>query len=185
MHSHHFPHRCISCRCVRETKPSLADSWAWSTLCFSSPAYVSVNSTLKMETWESWFLTCRKVTGVGCTPWEYLSDPHPAPVHQVRGCVSKAASSQASAISFSYRLKHDLRSQLSSCCLLCYSLLGLGECSKNILSCPSKGPNILKLYAGKVFLSNSWTETNRQTLWRRTRMVSVPLREFMRNSAQF
>lgn len=55
--SHHLPHWCISCRCVRERKPSLADPRAWSAAHFNSPSYVSVNSTPKMETWESCFLT--------------------------------------------------------------------------------------------------------------------------------
>lgn len=46
----------ISAVGVSERKTSLADTWAWSTVHFSSPASVSVNPTLKMETWESWFL---------------------------------------------------------------------------------------------------------------------------------
>lgn len=191
--SHHLPHRCISCSCVRERKPPLADSWAWSAVRFNSPSYVSVNSTPKMETWESCFLTATLQWAEKLREW----DAHPGSASvtttlllstRARGCVSKAASIQGwpcgSAISSSYKLTHDLRSQFSSCCPLCFFLLGLGKCSKNIPSCPSKGPNIFKLYAGKVFLLHSWTEANRQALWRRTRMVSVPLREFMRNSIQ-
>lgn len=73
MHSHHLPHRHISCRYVRERKTSLADIWAWSTVHFSSPAYVSVNPTLKMETWESWFLPATLQCAEKLQEW----DAHP------------------------------------------------------------------------------------------------------------
>lgn len=128
--SHHLPHRCISCSCVRERKPPLADPWAWSAVHFNSPSYVSVNSTPKMETWESCFLTAMLQWAEKLREW----DAHPGSASvtttlllstRARGCVSKAASIQGwpcgSAISSSYKLTHDLRSQFSSCCPLCFS----------------------------------------------------------------
>lgn len=48
-----------------------------------------------------------------------------------------------------------------------------------------QGAKRFKVLCRQIFLSHSWTEANRQALWRRTRMVSVPLREFMRNSVRF
>lgn len=97
--SHHLPHRCISCSCVRERKPPLADPWAWSAVHFSSPSYVSVNSTPKMETWESCFLTATLQWAEKLREW----DAHPGSASvtttlllstRARGCVSEAASIQ-------------------------------------------------------------------------------------------
>lgn len=94
-----FPHRGISYRCVRERKPSLDDTWAWSTLCFNSPAYISVNSTLKMETWESWFLTATSQCAEKLREWDAHAGSASVTLTlllstEARGCVSKAISIQ-------------------------------------------------------------------------------------------
>lgn len=148
-----------------------------------------------METWECWYMTallqCAEKLQI-CVMYHLEVPQWPLVLTWLllsttaSKSMSKAISIQGwpcgMDISFSYEFKHNQQPQLFHCCPLLHFLLS--KCLKNIASFPSKGSNIFKPYAGKVFLPNKYIEAERN-LMNKSQDVCSPINGIYENSVQF